>query len=32
MSDVFVHRVLKFVDEVIEAAGQHVRDNHYPDN
>lgn len=31
LSDFFVDRVLQFVEQVIEAAGQHVRENYYPD-
>jgi len=31
MTEVFVGRVLKFVGEVLEAAGRHVRETLYPD-
>lgn len=30
MSDLFIQRVLRFIDEVLEAAGQHIRLNYAP--
>jgi hypothetical protein len=31
MTDVFVERILAFIDEVLEAAGEHIRLNYVPD-
>lgn len=32
MSDVFIGRILTFIDEVIEAAGQHAHEVYFPDH
>jgi hypothetical protein len=32
MSDVFISRILAFIDEVIEAAGQHAHELYFPDS
>ena len=32
MSDIFISRILTFIDEVIDAAGQHAREMYFPDH
>lgn len=32
MSDIFIQRVLRFIDEVLDAAGEHIRLNYLPED